>query len=52
MDINNPAPGIETSASEEGEIENPFDVGYEGDGKVLKADADMNLISLSVGKTF
>lgn len=37
-------PGIETSLSEEEEKEeqeivNPFDVGYEGDGKVLKAGA-------------
>ena len=47
LDINNPNPGIETS---EGEIPddignredanvNPFDVGYEGDGKVLKPGA-------------
>ena len=47
LDINNPTPGIETS---EGEIPddignredanvNPYDVGYEGDGKVLKPGA-------------
>jgi len=44
LDTANPVPGIETSigevlAEEEGEIENPFDVGFEGDGKVLKAGA-------------
>jgi len=40
LDINNPAPGIvETSISKEEESENPFDVGYEGDGKTLKPGA-------------
>ena len=37
------APGVETSqpepVQEEIELENPFDVGYEGDGKVLKPGA-------------
>ena len=42
LDINNPLPGLETTAGAgaEGEPEeNPFDVGYEGDGKVLKPGA-------------
>ena len=46
LDINNPVPGIETTPQEptegEAETENPFDVGYEGDGKVLKAGATFN----------
>ena len=40
LDTQNPTPSIETSIPEEIEpeetINNPFDVGYEGDGKVLK----------------
>ena len=41
LDTQNPTPGIETSVPEEPEeeTENPFDVGYEGDGKTLKAGA-------------
>jgi len=42
LDINNPMPGLETTAGtgeEEEPEENPFDVGYEGDGKVLKPGA-------------
>ena len=39
LDINNPAPGLETSAGETKEAENPFDVGYAGDGKTLKPGA-------------
>jgi len=44
LDITNPVPGIETTAGAGGEEdeekeENPFDVGYEGDGKVLKPGA-------------
>ena len=42
LDTQNPTPGIETSIPEEQEeenIENPFDVGFEGDGKSLKAGA-------------
>ena len=46
LDIQNPVPGIETTPpEEEGEEataatqENPFDVGYEGDGRTLKAGA-------------
>ena len=37
LDNQNPNPGIETSTIEN--RDNPFDVGYEGDGKVLKAGA-------------
>ena len=42
LDTQNPTPSIETSIPEEQEEEitsNPFDVGYEGDGKVLKPGA-------------
>ena len=41
LDTQNPTPGIETSIPEQEEevIENPFDVGFEGDGKVLKPGA-------------
>jgi len=39
LDINNPAPGLETSVGETKEAENPFDVGYAGDGKTLKPGA-------------
>ncbi len=44
LDINNPTPGIETTESEipddiGNRIDNPYDVGYEGDGKVLKPGA-------------
>ena len=42
LDINNPPPGLETTTEEvtqEEEEENPFDVGYEGDNKVLKPGA-------------
>ena len=41
LDTQNPSPGIETSIPEQEEevIENPFDVGFEGDGKVLKPGA-------------
>ena len=44
LDTTNPVPGIETTAAQEGggdteEEENPFDVGYEGDGKVLRPGA-------------
>ena len=49
LDINNPQPGIETSMMGEvpddigNRIENnPYDVGYEGDGKVLKPGATFN----------
>ena len=38
LDINNPAPGLETTAGET-ETENPFDVGFAGDGKTLKPGA-------------
>jgi len=41
LDINNPQPGIETSIPDDigNRIENPYDVGYEGDGRTLKAGA-------------
>jgi len=42
LDINNPMPGLETTAgagAEEEPEESPFDVGYKGDGKVLKPGA-------------
>jgi len=40
LDTNNPVPGIETSRlNQEEQKENPYDVGYEGDGKTLKAGA-------------
>jgi len=42
LDTQNPTPGIETSLpeqEEEANIDNPFDVGFEGDGKVLKPGA-------------
>jgi len=40
LDTQNPSPGIETSIPQEEEvIENPFDVGFEGDGKTLKPGA-------------
>src|SRR5210317_1189450 len=41
LDAQNPLPGIETSEEEfpEKKEENPFDVGYEGDGRVLKPGA-------------
>ena len=46
LDANNPTTGIESSIPdnignrlEDPIIENPYDVGYEGDGKVLKAGA-------------
>ena len=40
LDTQTPVPGIETSVAEQvTEVENPYDVGYEGDGRVLKAGA-------------
>jgi len=44
LDAQNPMPGIETTQEEteqfpEKKEENPFDVGYEGDGRVLKPGA-------------
>ena len=41
LDTANPIPGIETSIGEEQEevVENPYDVGFEGDGKTLKPGA-------------
>ena len=48
LDVNNPQPGLETSIGElpddiGNRIEdNPYDVGYEGDGKTLKPGATFN----------
>ena len=41
LDKNNPQQGLETSLPDDigNRIDNPYDVGYEGDGKVLKAGA-------------
>ena len=39
LDTQNPVPGIETSVVNTATVENPFDVGYEGDGRSLKAGA-------------
>jgi len=44
LDISNPTPNIESTIGEVPDdignrIDNPYDVGYEGDGKVLKAGA-------------
>ena len=47
LDTNNPTPSLETTSPEEqmeidieeGRAENPYDVGYEGDGRVLKPGA-------------
>ena len=39
LDTKNPVPGIETPVADSVAVENPFDVGYEGDGRVLKAGA-------------
>ena len=48
LDSQNPVPGIETSEAQEQEIDgnsvdyqSPYDVGYEGDGKVLKPGATL-----------
>ena len=45
LDVNNPQPGLETSIPDDigNRIEdNPYDVGYEGDGKTLKPGATFN----------
>ncbi len=39
LDTKNPVPGIETPVADSAAVENPFDVGYEGDGRTLKAGA-------------
>jgi hypothetical protein len=48
LDISNPTPGLETSEASTEEIDgnsveyqSPYDVGYDGDGKVLKAGATL-----------
>ena len=47
LDSQNPVPGIETTPSDPFELqepeENPYDVGYEGDGKTLKPGATLGL---------
>tara|TARA_B100001750_G_C15519904_1_gene610684 strand:+ start:130 stop:2292 length:2163 start_codon:yes stop_codon:yes gene_type:complete len=39
VDVQNPLPGLETTQEDQGPEESPYDVGFEGDGKVLKAGA-------------
>ena len=42
VDVQNPLPGLETTqeeVTEEEKVESPYDVGYSGDGRVLKAGA-------------
>jgi len=60
LDTQNPNPGLETSEPQEGEEgtteteateESPYDVGYEGDGRVLKAGATYNQGKFSVVST-
>ena len=54
LDINNPQLGIETSIGETEElpddignrIDNPYDVGFEGDGKALKPGATLQKVYL------
>jgi hypothetical protein len=49
LDTQNPLPGIETTEArpeEEETIENPYDIGYKGDGKVLKPGATIGNGSL------
>ena len=43
LDINNPQPGLETSIPDDigNRIDDPFDVGYEGDGRTLKPGATL-----------
>ncbi|OUW99419.1 MAG: hypothetical protein CBD88_00980 [Flavobacteriales bacterium TMED228] len=42
VDVQNPLPGLETTQEEIKPQDSPYDVGYEGDGKVLKAGATFN----------
>ena len=42
LDTNNPIPGLETSLAPVEPGDNPFDVGFEGDGKTLKPGATFN----------
>ena len=37
LDVQNPTPSIEITDENRGNVVDPFDVGYEGDGKVLEA---------------
>jgi hypothetical protein len=41
LDINNPTPNLETSIPDDigNRIDNPYDIGYEGDGRTLKPGA-------------
>ena len=43
LNTQNPLPGIETTPSQSQDQENPYDVGYEGDGKTLKPGATYGL---------
>jgi len=56
LDTQNPVPGIETTPQEETEEggeerESPYDVGYEGDGRVLKTGATYDQGKFSVVST-
>ena len=44
LDINNPQPGLETSIPDDigNRIDNPYDVGYTGDGKIVEPGATFN----------
>jgi len=48
LDINNPTPGLESPSKDYipddigNRVDNPYDIGYEGDGKVLKPGATYN----------
>ena len=48
LDINNPTPGLESPSEDYipddigNRVDNPYDIGYEGDGKVLKPGATYN----------
>ena len=44
LDTQNPTPSIEITDENRGNIVNPFDVGYEGDGRVLEAGSTYNKI--------
>ena len=52
LDANNPQPGIETSIPDDigNRIENPYDVGYEGDGRIVEPGATFSkgIISQSI----
>ena len=52
LDANNPQPGIETSIPDDigNRIDNPYDVGYEGDGKIVEPGATFSkgIVSQSI----